>query len=80
MKANHVMTEIDAEIIVHSVSGDKVYPFTLEVSGAVEHYEVYDMVINNSNVDLTNSVDADDFMQDVLQQHHSNEIDSREEY
>lgn len=80
MKANHVTVQLDATITVESTTGTKTYPFSIEVSGAVEDYRAYDMVVNSENIDLNDAIDADDFIFDVIEQHRMNEIDAREEY
>lgn len=80
MKANHIEVGLEAEIVIQSKSGEKRYPMTVYVAGAVEHYRVYDCVVNNENISLSDAIDADDFMEDILEEYHIQKIDNSEEY
>jgi len=66
-----VNIELEAEIVV----GNHHYPFTLYVSGQHDHNRVYDMTIGNES-SISDIVDADDFVQELLQESYEIDIDN----
>lgn len=67
--------DIDARIVVETIDGEKEYPFTLHVSGQVEYGECHDITINNTNRLSDIIQDAEDFIPDLVEEYHINEIE-----
>jgi hypothetical protein len=53
----------------------KHYPFFITIAGQVEHGEVYDVVINNDKVRLSDFIDAEDFIDDLIREKSERDID-----